>query len=330
MGPQPDATGRTAALLVTGGSGFIGSRFIEEYRQVPGVLPIVNLDLLPGPGIHIECDIRQPIDVEQLADYDFAACVHLAALAKEPGYEVHEYYDTNVDGTEHVLNLCRSVGIDHVVFTSTMMVFAPTDERRAETDIPDPNTHYGKSKLKAERLIKAFLQEAPDRRVGVNLRPAVVFGPNDIGNFERLRKQVDRNAFVYIGRRTTVKSCVHVDDVSGFICWLLQHPHPPGHLHQYHVAIPTEVTIEQIVTAIQTSFGSRRTNFPIVPFSLARALSLPFVGLSRLGLETGIHPRRIEKLFESTNISADPMTGTAYDFRYRSLEAAVEAWASHA
>lgn len=316
----------TNAILVTGGSGFIGRPLIARLQAENPTRHVVNIDLLPGPGVHVAADIRKPLRPEDFAPYTFSQCIHLAAVAKEPGYEEHEYYDSNTTGTRHVLNLCEALGIDDVVFTSTMMVFSPTDERRVETDRCDPNTHYGRSKFQAEEMLQAFVDDKPTRSVR-NLRPAVVFGPNDVGNFTRLRKQIGLGAFFYVGRRTTVKSCVHVDDVVGYIEHSLKNA--PAGMDTTHLAIPGEVTIQQIITAMQESFDLRRIQFPVVPHNVARAASQPFALLASAGLDTGIHPRRMDKLFESTNLDATKMAETpGFDFAHPTVEAAIASWAA--
>lgn len=314
-------------ILVTGGSGFIGAALVRSLEARYPDAQIVNVDVVHGPGIFHKMDIRSPIDISALEHYDFAACVHLAAVAKEPGYPHAEYFSTNTDGTRHVLDACAKLGINSVIFTSTMMVHSPSEDRLAEGAIMDPSTAYGSSKALAEGLVREFAA-----RTGASaaiLRPAVVFGPGDEGNFERLRVFLDRKIFFFVGRDTTVKSCVHVADVVGFIEYLLDRPSDPSEIDCYNVAIPAPTTIREITAAIQRHFNSEY-RIPTIPYQLAHAASRPFEVVARLGLDVGIHRRRIEKLYESTNIDAAAMVATGYDMRHQTVDDAVRAWAASA
>lgn len=308
--------------LVTGGSGFIGRRLRAELIRSGRFRRVVNLDQVAEPGDGHRVDIRRPITLRP-GDHEFTTCIHLAALAKEPGHAHREYYEVNDAGTGQVLDLCTELGIDSVVFTSTMMVFAAGPERRSEEDPVDPDTAYGGSKAVAEQRVRAWAAAAPDRRIRI-VRPGVVFGPGDEGNFSRLRSMLDRKMFFYIGSRETVKSCVHIDDVVGHVSYLLDDA--DGH-ELVHSVIPEPTTIEEIVQGMFQAFGGEY-RVPTVPYRLAHAASRPFEGLARLGVDTGIHRRRIEKLYFSTDISAERLRASGYRLRYPTVAEGLSAWAS--
>jgi len=311
-----------SAILITGGSGFIGSALIDALEASGDYETIINLDLEPGPGEHLTVDVREPLPIDDLGRYDFTACVHLAGLAKEPGFPHDDYFATNLGGTRHVLETCRLLAIPQVIFASTMMVHAPSDDRKVETDVLNPNTAYGSSKALAEGEMLEYAT-VTDSKVSI-LRPGVVFGPGDGGNFDRLRHMLARKLFFYVGRSDTVKSCVHIDDAVGVITHLLTDPQDSD---IYNVALNSSTTIADIVGAIQHYFDLRY-RVPTVPFRLAHLASRPFEALAAVGLETGIHHRRIEKLYESTNISADHLSKIGYVMQHPTIDEAVKAWAT--
>lgn len=316
------ASSSAPAVLITGGSGFIGSALIAELERSGEFGPIVNIDLVPGPGVYMQADVRQPLPIDELGHYNFTACVHLAGLAKEPGFPHDAYFDTNLGGTRHVLETCRLLSIPQVIFTSTMMVHSPSDDRKVESDVLNPNTAYGSSKALAEGEMLEYAQ-VTDAKVSI-LRPGVVFGPGDVGNFDRLRHMLARKLFFFVGRTDTVKSCVHIDDAVGVITHLLNDPQDSD---TYNVAVNTSTTIAEIVGAMQRHFDLQY-RVPTIPFRLAHLASRPFEVLSAVGLETGIHHRRIEKLYESTNISADRLLKMGYEMRHPTIDEAVKAWAT--
>jgi len=252
------------AILITGGSGFIGSALIDTLDLTGDFGPIVNLDLVSGPGEHMNVDVREPLPIDDLGRYNFTACVHLAGLAKEPGFPHDDYFATNLGGTRHVLETCRLLDIPQIIFASTMMVHAPSDDRKVETDVLNPNTAYGSSKALAEGEMLEYAR-ITGAKVSI-LRPGVVFGPGDGGNFDRLRQMLARKLFFYVGRSDTVKSCVHIDDAVGVITHLLTDPQDSD---IYNVAMNTSTTIADIVGAIQRHFDLRY-RVPTVPFRLVR------------------------------------------------------------
>lgn len=308
--------------LVTGGSGFIGRRVVDRLEASGRFERVVNLDVLADRGGGHRVDVRRPITLHP-GTHRFDTCIHLAALAKEPGFDHRDYYEVNDEGTGHVLDLCDELGIGSVVFTSTMMVFAAGPERRSEDDVVDPDTAYGASKALAERRVTAWGAADRSRRVRI-VRPGVVFGPGDDGNFRRLRQLLERRLFFYIGGREVVKSCIHLDDLVGHLEYLLDDR--DGH-EVVHSALAEPTTIEEIVDGMFDAFGGRY-RVRTVPFRAAHAAARPFEWLARAGVDTGIHRRRIEKLHHSTNISADRLAASGYTLRYPTVAEGLRAWAS--
>ena len=268
-----------ADCLVTGGSGFIGQRLVERLERSNRFDRVVNLDAVAERGGGHRVDVRRPITLHP-GDHRFGTCIHLAALAKEPGHAHREYYEVNDVGTGHVLDLCAELGIDSVLFASTMMVFAAGVDRRSEDDAVDPDTAYGGSKALAEQRVRAWGQAKAGRRVRI-VRPGVVFGPGDEGNFQRLRQLLERRLFFYIGGRDVVKSCIHVDDVVGHIEYLIDDT--DGH-QTVHAALPEPTTIEQIVEGMFDAFGGRY-RVPTVPYRAAHVAARPFEWLARVGYD---------------------------------------------
>ena len=316
-------------VVVTGGAGFIGTKLITALRESGRFRHVVSLDSVAGDNTDIVADITRPLvgldthHRETGDQYQFSLCFHLAGIAKEPGFPDATYFAVNDIGTGHVLDWCDASGINSVIFTSTMMVFGAGETRFCETDALSPDTAYGASKALAEERLRTWLAQGPGRRIRV-VRPGVVFGPGDSGNFVRLRAILRRRMFFYVGRRTTVKSCIHIDDMVSFLVYLCG----VGDGDVFHCAFPEEVRIEDVVEGIFDAFGGRY-RVPTVPYRFARLASRPFEALAALGLETGIHRRRIDKLYRSTNISAEAMIGSGYKLQYPSVKDALRAWARH-
>jgi GlcNAc-P-P-Und epimerase len=307
--------------LVTGSEGFVGRALVAALRESELFEKVVALDKLPSATEpSIAADIRKPVVETSEVLRDIDVCVHLAALAKEPGFDHADYYEVNHGGTRNVLSLCDKLGVKTMVFTSTMMVFPAGEKRYSEGDQVAPDTAYGGSKALAERDVLSWSLGDLSKR-SIVLRPGVVFGPGDVGNFERMRRALEMRRFAFIGRRDTVKSCIHIDDLVGFILHAITFPELTG---TYHIAFPVATRIDEIVRATQQAFGLRG-KVHRVPLSVAMFLGriISFVPQARA---LGVHPRRFEKLNYSTDILADRWLSAGYAMRHPTLPQACRAW----
>ena len=308
--------------LITGGSGFIGTHLIGHFLRERCFRTIIVLDLVPpkvvDPSVEfVWCDIRKPIPSAELPACDI--CFHLAALCKEPGYDWDEYFATNHVGTRNVMALAEEMGIRSIIFTSTMMVFRAGDTRNAEDDPAAPDTAYGISKLLAELELQRWAAGAADRRLRI-VRPGVVFGKGESANYTRLYYALKKRRFAYIGRKTTVKGSIYVKDLVRFMDFCRSDT--SGH-SVYNLVYPEPLTIEQICMAMHDVFGFKGF-IPVIPYGPALVLGYFFEILGLLGIRTGIHHRRIQKLYYSTDVAADRAIASGFRLSYTVKEALLD------
>ncbi|MGE5400342.1 MAG: NAD-dependent epimerase/dehydratase family protein [Ignavibacteriales bacterium] len=311
--------------LITGGSGFIGKHLVDYIRTNKSYDKIIIIDTVePHYQVtdveFIKCDIRQQIDITLKEKID--VCFHLAAVAKEPGYEWEMYFEANYSGTRNVIAFCEKNGINNIVFTSTMMVFRAGEVRNNESSLTAPDTGYGISKILAEAALKEWAAAGNNRRLRI-VRPGVVFGKGENGNYTRLYKALKKNMFFYTGKKTTIKGSIYVKDLVRFICFLADDLHNNV---VYHMVYPYQLTIDEICRTICSVFGWKRI-IPTVPYKMALMMSYPFEMLSLLGFKTNIHHRRIQKLYFSTDISADLAQSVGFELKY-TLDEALKDWAN--
>ena len=134
-------------LLITGGDGYFGRRFRQKYAGAFEILSTDKGDL----------DITDRVKVQEaFRDFKPDIVVHAAALLVTDFCEKHPEicHDINVQGAVNVAEACRSVGA-RLVFISTEQVFNGNSEGGPykESDVPRPNTVYGKNKLEAEKRL---------------------------------------------------------------------------------------------------------------------------------------------------------------------------------
>jgi nucleoside-diphosphate-sugar epimerase len=304
-------------VLVTGSAGFIGSALVTRLRESGRY--VVGLDREAQPGVD---SLRR--DLSALTSDDLPkpcppTIVHLAALAKEPGFPWRDYFAANAEATRRLCEVAETVGVRNIVFTSTMMTFASGPWRRSESDFGDADTAYGASKLQAEEILRAWQAEKPGRRLRI-VRPGVVFGCGDQGNMRRLVHALSRRRFAYMGRQDTVKSSIYIKDLVRLLVQLID---DDGPYDTYHGAYPQPTTIRDHVEAINQAWGWQRRP-PTVPFRLAMAAAAPFGLIDPAGTRFGVHPRRIQKLNMDTNISADRLADIGFTHEFSLAQAFVD------
>lgn len=311
-----------AACLITGGSGFIGTHLIEYLLKEVRFSKIYVLDkrkpVIACNGVeYINCDINSSVSIEKLNNCD--TCYHLAALCKEPGYKWDEYFATNYTGTKNVCDLAERIDIKNIIFTSTMMVFRSGELRNNEEALTAPDTAYGMSKLLAELTLKEWLAKSTERRLRI-VRPGVVFGRGESANYTRLYNALKKHRFAYMGRKETVKGSIYVKDLVRFLEYVTD-----DHFDRttYNLVYPTALTIEEICKAMVEVFKFNK-RIPVVPYKLALLGGYLFEFLSKLGLKTNIHHRRIQKLYYSTDISADRAMESGFNLKYSLKEALLD------
>lgn len=162
----------------------------------------------------------------------------------------------------------------------------------------------------------------PDRRLTI-VRPAVIFGRGENGNFTRLATALRRGTFVYPGRRDTVKGCGYVEDLVRALKFMQARGEPEM---LFNFCYPQDYTIEQICHAFNEVGGLRRP-LGTVPLALLNAAALIFEGADRLGLRNSINRERIGKLIRSTNIEPAALKMAGYRFE-TDLKEALRRWAA--
>ncbi|MEP3387670.1 MAG: NAD(P)-dependent oxidoreductase [Reichenbachiella sp.] len=313
-------------ILITGGSGFIGTHLSKFLSSKKAIEQIISIDLNPSKNRSSQFktiigDIRDETLLNQLYSVDkIDCCIHLAALCKEPGFEWKEYFETNHEGTKNVIGLCEKLNIQKIIFTSTMMVYKAGEEKKTEEDLTDPDTAYGISKLLAEKELEKWKSCGLDRELKI-IRPAVVFGENENANFTRLYKSLRKGFFPYVGKKTTIKSNIYVHELISFIHFLLLQ----STKHDiYNFGFPDSSPMSNITDTFCKVFGFK-TFRPTIPLNVMIFAARIFQLLNRIGLKNDVHPRRIEKLYYSTHIQPKAALDVGYEFKFN-LQSGLEDW----
>lgn len=258
-----------------------------------------------------------------------------AAVHRTPGHEDHEYFETNIRGTENVVAFAEKWNIKKIVFTSSIAPYGAAEELKKETTLPTPNTAYGISKLVAEKIHEKWQNGDAAHRQLTIVRPGVVFGKGENGNFTRLYWAIRGHKFAYPGRKDTIKACIYVKELVRFMLWKVEEGVNTNNSNNtngadvksakgveiYNCCFEPAYTIQHIVEAMKkvtglTQFVPDIPNWVIMP--MARAAML-------LGSPMGICPARVKKLQISTNICGEKLKNCGYQFKW-SFEEALADW----
>jgi len=162
-------------LLVTGGVGFIGSNFIRHIRQEHPDWEITNLDKLTyagnlenlkdiqdQPGYHfVKGDIADRELVDNLLSQEFDVIVNFAAESHVDRsiLDASPFIETNVKGTQVLLEGAKKHGIQRFIQVSTDEVYGSIDSGRfTEESLLSPNSPYSASKTAADLLCRAYFK----------------------------------------------------------------------------------------------------------------------------------------------------------------------------
>lgn len=161
---QANQTAEKEVIIVTGGSGLIGSQLIK--RLAKNYL-IIGLDKTgsPFPPIEAECicfditdekSIRTAMErVSYAYGNKIASVIHLAAYYDFSGKPSPLYEEVTVKGTEKFLRVLQDFEVKQFIFSSTNLIYKPKapDQKIGEDAPLEPSWDYPKSKVSTEKII---------------------------------------------------------------------------------------------------------------------------------------------------------------------------------
>jgi dihydroflavonol-4-reductase len=285
-------------ILVTGGSGFIGSRLALEARRdghelvVAGQLNTeaerARLRELEAAGVKLEQGpLQDAAYARRIAD-GCQVVIHLAAAQHEANVPEQYFIDVNVGGTRTLLEAAKRASVGRFVYGSTIGVYGEsTGETLDERSPPKPMNMYGRSKLAAEGVVKEFASALPASIV----RISETYGPGDF-RLLKLFRALDRGRFRIIGPGQNRRQAIHVADLIRGLLLAATHPAAVG--ETFVLAGAETMTTDEMVEHVARALGqpAPRPNLPLWPF-LAAAIVMEKT-LSPLGIQPPLHRRRLD------------------------------------
>lgn len=264
-------------VLITGASGFVGSRLLEmttKNRQ---------------DGITVRAAVRKSAeresrgivsvgDIDQNTDWSKAlskqeVVIHIAGLAHVPDNEMREplaaFRRVNVDGTLNLARQAADSGVDRFIFISSIGVNGNSNINSlpfTESDLPNPLGAYAKSKWEAEQGLEALGLETGMEIVVV--RPPLIYGPNAPGNFGGLVKMVAKAVPLPLGAIHNKRSLVALDNLVDLIITCIDHPAAANQV--FLAGDGEDISTTELLRAVAVAMGKPSRLVP-VPVGLLMA-----------------------------------------------------------
>ena len=285
-------------LLVTGGSGFIGSRLalLAASTDVPvtALAPVRNpmeefrAHELTRAGIPIVEATLQDVEHVRGALRGQHAVIHLAAAQHEVGLPESYFHEVNVEGTRRLLTLALETGVRRFVYGSSIGVYGDaTNAELDETSPLAPANPYGRSKAAAERVVHTF----GGRMETVIARISETYGPGDL-RLLKLFRAIESGRYLTIGSGRNEHQPIFVEDLCRALLAAATLPQAVG--ETLVLAGEERVTTDDMVCAISHAVGRRPPGLhaPLWPFSAMA--SVCELAAKPLGLKPPLNHRRLD------------------------------------
>jgi nucleoside-diphosphate-sugar epimerase len=258
-------------IYITGSSGFVG----------------LNLIRYLGPFYTFN-----KFKKNSLIKINHDIVIHLAGKAHDLKRvsSSDEYYKVNTDLTKGVFDaFIESKAKVFITLSSVKAVADEVDGELSEEVIPNPVTHYGKSKLLAEQYILS-LPIPEDKRVYI-LRPCMIHGPGNKGNLNLLYSLVSKGFPWPLGLFENSRSYLSLENLCFIIKELIEREDIPSGV--YNVADDIPLSTNEVITMIAESKGKKAS---------IMNLNKNFIKtIARFGdfLKLPLNSERLQKLAES-------------------------------
>lgn len=292
-------------ILVTGGSGFIGSYLVDVLIST-GFTEIVNVDIAkPTENNHVQYWRKMNIlERESLAslfkEFKPLLVVHLAARTDTEPENVLDDYKTNTDGTANVLNAvscCDSV--ERLIITSTQFVHQYKGFPQHDEDFA-PHTVYGESKVITEKLTR----NADLSCCWTIIRPTNIWGPRHPRYPTEFWHVLKKGRYVHPGKVPVIRSYGYVGNVVDQIMNILELEKTKINKQVFYVG-DASINLYDWVNGFSVALNKK--NVRVVPRPAVRVLAVFGDMLRLLGLKFPITSSRYKSM---TNCNTAPMEKT--------------------
>ena len=226
-----------SSIFITGSSGFVGS-YLKGYLEVSYIISEFNR--------------------EKELNFNANAVIHLAGKAHDlkNTSSSDDYYKVNTELSKEVFDVfLTSEAKIFIILSSVKAVADEVVGELSEEHIPNPITHYGKSKLLAEQYI--LLKEVPQGKRVYILRPCMIHGPGNKGNLNLLYNIVSKGLPWPLGSFENSRSYLSIENLCFIIRELIEREDILSGV--YNVADDVPLSTNEVIKMIAESKGKKAT-----------------------------------------------------------------------
>jgi nucleoside-diphosphate-sugar epimerase len=296
-------------VLITGGTGFIGSRLALRCLARGYTVKVLGLANTSAEAANRKCLEARGAEVipETVTNQEGLFAVargvevvyHLAAAQHEAHAADQHFWDVNVTGTRHLLEASVEAGVKRFVHGSTIGVYGATLDGIIDEQSPlQPDNIYGRTKLEGERLVLAYREQLPV----VVVRISETYGPGDY-RLLKLFRAIHKNVFFVIGNGENKHHLIYIDDLINGLLLAATVEEAKGEVFVLagKEVLTTNEMVEIIAEQLETRIRKFRAPLPLF-MALATAVE---AGLRPLGVQPPLHRRRMDFFKKSFTFSPE-------------------------
>ncbi|MFA4870266.1 MAG: NAD-dependent epimerase/dehydratase family protein [Pedobacter sp.] len=269
------------AISITGSSGFVGQNLIPYLENEGYTINSISREVLST----FDSKVFKNTEV----------IIHLAGKAHDlkGTSNADEYYQVNFELTKRLYDAFLKSDAKKFIFISSVKAAADVVGGVLTEGInPDPQTHYGKSKLMAEQYIQN--QALPEGKYCYILRPCMIHGPGNKGNLNLLYKFVQKGVPYPLAAFENKRSFLSVENFCFVVAKIIEKDILSG---VYQLADDESLSTNEVVCVLAASLNKEPRLWK-VPSNLIKGLAI-LGDFFKLPLNTG----RLRKLTENYTVS---------------------------
>ena len=293
-------------ILVTGSSGFVAQSLIPKLEKLG--FDVIGLDWKNGEHTRIIHDISKSLEIED----DIDVVIHLAARLEHEKCSKEEFFKTNVDGTEQVLNLAHSKNA-YFIYVSTTAIYGSPECPITENTPIDPNGNYALTKWNGEKICKKYENNGLEVTI---IRSGPILGQRRLGIYKTIFKNLQNNSSIPIlGDGDNRLSLVHVEDLVDFLIYLRKNKKPRLTVN-FGGKIPGSVN--QIIQEL-IRYGQSKSKIIHIPIQLIGFLKL----LAKLKI-IPVTSWHLSVMHKDNYYENELLFSTGYRYKYEPINALKE------
>lgn len=266
-------------IIITGATGFVGKNLTQYLTTKSDT--VIPLSIRNGD-----------YQLDNTAD----AIIHLAGKAHDTKNtsEESDYYQINTELTKVLFDKFLQSDIKDFIFFSSVKAAADSVEGTLTEDSKaNPQTAYGKSKLKAETYLLS--KQLPSNKRLIIIRPCMIHGEGNKGNLNLLYQVVKYSVPWILAAYENRRSFISIDNLNYVIYEILNHPEIPSGI--YNIADDKPMSTNALITLIAESINKKPRLLKIPKFAISQMAKIG--DKAHLPLNT----ERLQKLTESYVVS---------------------------